>query len=63
LLSGFEVLLDMVSGYMRINPRNVLACGYALSLQSRGTMKLTPRNAAAIAHYVDLVGITPLCRQ
>jgi hypothetical protein len=63
LLSDFQVLLDTVSGYMRINPCNLLACGYVLSLQSRGIMKLTPRNAAAIAQHADLVGITPLCRQ
>jgi hypothetical protein len=42
LLSGFDVLLDRSSGDVRTNPRNLLTCGYAFSLQSALT-----RNAFA----------------
>jgi hypothetical protein len=44
---------------MRINPHNLLARGYVLSLQSRGYNELTPRKAAALTQYAELAGMTP----
>src|SRR6516165_4909935 len=38
LLSGFPVLLASLTAHVRTNPRNLLACGYALSLQSADAM-------------------------
>jgi hypothetical protein len=42
LLSGFEVLLDTVSGHMRTNPRKLFASEYGLSLQSREYNEVHP---------------------
>jgi hypothetical protein len=46
LLSGFPVLLTSLIAHVRINPRNLLACDYALSLQSAPA-----RNASICSEY------------
>jgi hypothetical protein len=59
-LARFSILLDSRTCHMRTSPRNLLICGYALSLRSTGintanmyptdTLKRTKRNAAAIGN-------------
>jgi len=49
LLSGFPVLLASLTAYVRINPRNLLACGYTLSIQS-GVASRIPANMKSPDH-------------
>jgi hypothetical protein len=63
LLSGFPVLLASLVAHVRTNPRNLLACGYRYNrgrnafpdMGSADNLKLTKRNAVALAKYADRV--------
>jgi hypothetical protein len=70
LLSGFSILLDKVSGDLRTNPAQFIGIrirGF-VTIHRRNAFpnmnpvdkpKLTKRNAAALAKYAGLVGLTP----